>query len=361
MQEIILNAPSATATIYVGDDVLEKRLPLLLQGQNNFVLTDSNVYALYPEIFEKYFSNVETFILPAGEEHKNLQSLYDILTKMSESGLLRNSRLFAIGGGVIGDIGGLASALYMRGITCVQIPTTLLAQVDSSVGGKTAVDLGEKKNIVGAFHQPSEVLVAPFFLKTLPIREIKCGLGEIVKYCALNGEIFDSLENHHGDWTDLAFLTGLITACIAHKARVVEMDEKETGERKSLNVGHTTGHAIELRYQFSHGEGVMYGMLLETQMAMETGVCERAYGEKLLQIIRKALSIAPTSTPDFFDIQACATLAKSDKKNTDVQTITLAVAKSKNEWALMNMPFEAYANALQRLANQEKAVNKICK
>lgn len=353
MQEIIVNAPSSTANIYVGDDVLEKRLPLLLRGQTNFVLTDSNVYKLYPELFETYFQGVEIFVLPAGEEYKNLQSLYSILTKMSECGLLRNSRLFAVGGGVIGDIGGLASALYMRGISCVQIPTTLLAQVDSSVGGKTAVDLGEKKNIVGAFYQPREVLVAPFFLQTLPAREIKCGLGEIVKYGALNGEIFDVLENYNGDMTDLDFLSGLISNCITHKARVVEVDEKETCERKSLNVGHTTGHAIELRYNFSHGEGVLYGMLFETKMAIEQGVCDKEYGERLIKIIRKALSLDPVSTADFSGVKACATLAKSDKKNTDAQKITMSVAKGKNEWSIMQLPFADYESALERLANEK--------
>ena len=352
MQEITLNAPSATAKIYVGDDALDKRLPTLTQGQKNFVLTDSNVYKLYPAFFKKYFDGADIFVLPAGEENKNFQSLYEILTKMSTSGLLRTSRLFAVGGGVIGDIGGLASALYMRGISCVQIPTTLLAQVDSSVGGKTAVDLGGVKNIVGAFYQPREVLVAPLFLKTLPEREIKCGLGEIVKYGALSGEIFELLSKNLDKCTDLAFLTDLITACITHKARVVERDEKETGERKSLNVGHTTGHAIELKYGFSHGESVLYGMLFETQTAIKKGVCEKEYGERLLEIIRKALSLAPASNPDFSTIGECAKLAKSDKKNTDDKTITMAVAKRKNEWTIMRLPFDEYVTSLQERANQ---------
>ena len=197
------------------------RLPKLTSGQKNFVVTDSNVYALYTEWFETWFSGAEIFVLEAGEENKNFQSLYSILEKMTEVGLHRSSRLFAVGGGVVGDIGGLAAALYMRGISCVQIPTTLLSQIDSSVGGKTAVDLGGVKNVVGAFYQPCEVLVDPTFLRTLPAREIKCGVGEMVKYAALNGEIFDALQNNLSRLNDLEFLTELIVACIRHKARVV--------------------------------------------------------------------------------------------------------------------------------------------
>jgi 3-dehydroquinate synthase len=161
--------------IYIGEDVVDTRLPLLTKTQKNFVVTDSNVYALYSDFFKKYFPNTELFVLPAGEENKTFQSLNAILLKMAEAGLHRTSRLFAVGGGVVGDIAGLAAALFMRGISCVQIPTTLLSQVDSSVGGKTAVDLGGVKHVIGAFYQPCEVLVDPCFLRTLPPREIKCG------------------------------------------------------------------------------------------------------------------------------------------------------------------------------------------
>ncbi len=346
MQEITLQTPNMTGKIYVGREAIETRLPSLLQGQKNFLLTDSNVYALYADFFKRYFDGVATFVLTAGEENKTFSSLQSILEEMAKAGLLRTSRLFAVGGGVIGDIGGLAAALYMRGISCVQIPTTLLAQVDSSVGGKTAVDLCGVKNIVGAFYQPCEVLVDPTFLQTLPQREIKCGIGEIVKYAALNGEIFDMLLEQD-DYTKPSFLLGLIEKCIRHKANVVERDEKENGERKSLNVGHTTGHAIELSSHFSHGESVLYGMALETKIAVEQGVCERAYGEKLLKIIRKALSIPPLSSPDFSDIERDAERAKSDKKNTGDNEIKMAVARLKDGWTILSLPFAQYVSALQ--------------
>ena len=353
MEKITLKTLSMQGEIFIGESVLNEKLPALMQGQKNFVLTDSNVFALYPDFFKKYFKDTQIFVLKAGEESKTFSSLGDILSAMVKAGLHRTSRLFAVGGGVIGDIGGLAAALYMRGISCVQIPTTLLSQVDSSVGGKTAVDHENVKNIVGAFFQPQAVLIDPNFLQTLPLRERKCGVGEIVKYAALSGEIFDMLDRNVDKLNDLSFLTGLITACVRHKARVVECDEKEINERKSLNVGHTTGHALELFYGLSHGESVLYGMWIETQMAIEYGVCEKEYGEKLLKIIQKALKIAPLTHPDFSKVANATCLAKADKKNTGDKSIVMAVAKKKNEWTLFSLPFEEYQNAVIRIAGEK--------
>ena len=345
-----MKTPSMEGTIYIGEDVFENRLPMLTQGQKNFVVADENVYALYPDFFKKYFSDAEIYVFPSGEENKNFQSLYSILEKMTGAGMRRTSRLFAVGGGVVGDIGGLAAALYMRGISCVQIPTTLLSQVDSSVGGKTAVDLGGVKNVVGAFYQPCEVLVNPSFLNTLPQREIQCGVGEIVKYAALNGDIFDLLCENGDKLQNLSFLTTLITACIAHKARVVEEDEKETGERRSLNVGHTTGHAIELSHGFSHGESVLWGMIFETKIAVNEGVCEKEYGEKLLKIVENALNMYGERKVDFSQIDHDAQKARLDKKNTDAENIKMSVAKSKNQWKILSLPFEKYQKALIEIA-----------
>ena len=346
MKMIELKTPSMEGKIYIGRDAVEMRLPLLTAGQKNFVLTDSNVYELYADWLKRYFADAEIFVLPVGEENKNFHSLQTILEKMVGAGMRRTSRLFAIGGGVIGDIGGLAASLYMRGISYVQIPTTLLAQVDSSVGGKTAVDLGGVKNVVGAFYQPREVLIDPAFLSTLPDREIKCGLGEIVKYAALSGEIFDLLDNNRASWTDLTFLETLIASCVEYKVRVVEADEKETGERCSLNVGHTTGHAIELSTGLSHGESVLYGMLFETKMAIAAGICEKEYGEKLLGVIECAIAQKPVQTVNFSDIAQMAEKARNDKKNTEDGKITMSVAKEKGVWTTFALPFEDYQKGL---------------
>ncbi len=345
MEKIVVKAPSMQGEIYIGEEVIATRLPALREGVTSFVVTDSNVYALYKAWFAEHFAGAEVFVLPAGEENKSFSSLYAILEKMTAAGLRRSARLFAVGGGVVGDIGGLAAALYMRGISCVQIPTTLLSQVDSSVGGKTAVDLGGVKNVVGAFYQPCEVLIDPRFLTTLPEREIKCGLGEIVKYAALNEEIFDRLSSQE-NWLELSFLTGLISACVCHKAGVVERDEKESGERKSLNIGHTTGHAIELSSGRSHGECVLLGMKLETKIAVAEGVCERAYGEAILTLVEKALSLPPALEVDFSTLGELASLAKSDKKNREDGNIQMAVAVNKGEWSMLSLPFEEYREAL---------------
>ena len=234
----------------------------------------------------------------------------------------------------------------MRGLDCVHIPTTLLAQVDSSVGGKTAVNLGGVKNLVGAFYQPMEVLVSPAFLDTLPERERKCGLGEIVKYAALNGEIFDLLANNRTRWMDRAFLEETIVRCVEHKAKVVALDEKETGERRSLNLGHTTGHAIELSTGLSHGESVLYGMWYETKIAMEMGVCEGDYGEELLSLIESALAQDPTATVDFTTIVEMAGKTLLDKKNTADGIVTMSVSKAKGEWTSLSLPFEEYKKKL---------------
>ncbi len=324
-------------------------MPLLLEGKTCFAVTDSNVYALYKEWFARYFSDAELFVLPAGEEQKTFRFLQEILERMVAAGMKRTSRLFAVGGGVVGDIGGLAAALYMRGISCVQIPTTLLSQVDSSVGGKTAVDLGGLKNVVGAFYQPQEVLIDPTFLRTLPAREVKCGVGEIVKYAALSEEIFNRLQALK-DWTDLEAWTALIAACVRHKAKVVELDEKESGERKSLNVGHTTGHAIELSSRLSHGECVLLGMRLETKIAIEKGVCEEAYGKALLALIEKGLALAPQSEMDVSTIAAQAEKARLDKKNTEDGKIQLSVAQRKGVWTLLSLPFADYQASLVKAA-----------
>ena len=349
MKELTITTPTTSGTIFVGEEVIQKRLPALLDGQNAFVVTDTNVYALYQDFFKTHFSATEIFVLTAGEEQKNFQSLYEILRKMAGAGMKRTSKLFAVGGGVVGDIGGLAAALYMRGIACIQIPTTLLAQVDSSVGGKTAVDLDGVKNLVGAFYQPREVLVCPQFLKTLPPREIKCGLGEIVKYAALSEEIFDDLSG--AESFDLAYLTGLIEKSIRHKIGVVKRDEKETGERKSLNVGHTTAHAIEPFYGLSHGESVLYGMFIETKIAIKHGVCDKDYGEKLLDIVRRALAVKPNEKQNFADIKQALVNAKADKKNVGDGKIRMAVAQKKGVWTELALSYEDYANEVTAVAN----------
>ncbi len=349
--KIELKTPSAAGTIYIGEDVIETRLPVLLQGQKNFVLTDENVYALHKPFFEKWMQGVDVCVLPAGEEHKNFSSLQTVLEKMVGAGLKRTSKLFAVGGGVIGDLGGLCAALYMRGIACVQIPTTLLAMVDSSVGGKTAIDVNGVKNVVGAFHQPIEVLIDPAFLDTLPEREWKCGIGEIVKYAAMDTVTFDALAECAGK-VDKALAVSLIENCVRFKAGVVARDEKETGERKCLNVGHTTGHAIEIAYGLSHGESVLWGMKLETALAVKMGVCEKSIGERLIGFVDGALALAPMSALDCSMLGRALQAAAMDKKNVDAKNVVMSVAQGYGKWTLLSMPLDEYVESLEEIVKE---------
>ena len=190
--------------------VIERGIFSSIEERANFVFTDSNVYALYENKIKAKFKNVPVYAMTAGEEHKTKETLFDLLGEMKKAELTRGDTLVCLGGGVVGDVGGLASALYMRGISCIQIPTTLLSQVDSSVGGKTAIDFEGVKNMIGVFSQPKKVFVDCDFLKTLPQREIRCGLGEIVKHGALNGELFQKLNKNRDRLFDLDFLSGTV-------------------------------------------------------------------------------------------------------------------------------------------------------
>jgi 3-dehydroquinate synthetase len=270
---------------------------------------------------------------------------------MNQSGLKRNSLLIALGGGVIGDMGGLAAGLYMRGIEAMQIPTTLLSQVDSSVGGKTAVNFDGVKNNIGIFYQPQNIICDSMFLKTLPKREIRCGLGEIIKTGALNSEIFDLLNNNINKLFDLNFIESAIVLCIKHKADVVEKDEKEiNGIRKTLNLGHTTAHALEINYKRkSHGEYVLFGMLYELYIARKLKLIEKSYADKLEHII-----LSVVKKPFFKDIENNLKAALSDKKNTSKDKISVIVPIKKGEVKEINIDFTEYAALIKEYNYENK-------
>lgn len=311
----------------------------------SFVFTDTNVLALYEKKIKKKFPRTRIYAMEAGEEHKTPETLFALLGEMAKAGLHRKDTLVCIGGGVVGDIGGLASALYMRGINCVQVPTTLLAQVDSSVGGKTAVDFEGVKNLVGVFRQPSRVIVDSEFLATLPEREIRCGVGEIVKHSALSGVLFDRLVANRMRLFDSEFLGGIIADNIAIKAEIVQRDPHESGLRKFLNIGHTTGHAFELSDgKLSHGEYVLYGMLYEIEIAKKYLKCDEAYLRVLYNLARKALGAVPETDPLW-----AAELAKLDKKNSASDKISLAVPTAKGKCELLELTFAQYKRELKRI------------
>ena len=233
------------------------------------IVSDDTVYALYGErtvkALEKAGYRVHSFTFPAGEGSKNLSTYADVLHFLGEHRFSRSDVVVALGGGVVGDLAGFAAATYLRGMDFIQIPTTLLAQVDSSVGGKTAIDLKGGKNLVGAFKQPVCVLCDPDTLRTLPNATFSDGMGEVVKYGMIrDAKLFELLAAHNQE-TIFSVLEDVICTCISIKRDVVEADEFDTGERMILNYGHTLGHAIEGYYHYetySHGSAVAIGMCL---------------------------------------------------------------------------------------------------
>ena len=324
---------------------LKEDLPWLKES-GTLIFTDSNVFSLYEKKIRALALPV--FVMPAGEEFKTEQTLFALLKAMAEAGLRRSSTLIALGGGVVGDIGGLAASLYMRGIKCIQVPTTLLAQVDSSVGGKTAIDFCGVKNLIGAFHQPTLVYADPAFFRTLPAREIRCGLGEIVKHAALNAKLFDRLLAAD-DLFDLEFLGALVPENIAIKADVVRKDPNEQGLRRCLNLGHTTGHAIELTEKtLSHGECVLLGLLFESKLALRHLDADETYLSDLAALIKRILTCDPRS----IDISSAAHLALLDKKNTKKDTITLAVPTKKGEFAFLELGYGEYERELKEISQE---------
>ena len=346
MKIIELHTKSRPGTVFCGEGALGAAAEYL-QGKDIFIVTDENVFRLHGALIQKTFPSARICKVPAGERNKNKNTLFRILDEMLAAGLHRSSYVAALGGGVIGDMAGLAAALYMRGTRLVQIPTTLLAQVDSSVGGKTAIDYKKVKNVLGAFYQPERVFCDPLFLQTLPAREIKCGLGEIVKTGVLDAEIGARLRAGKDRLRDLAFLREIVADCIRFKARVVEADETESsGLRKCLNLGHTTGHALELAYgRRSHGEYVLIGMWLESYIAEEEGVCSPGYAQE----VRSLVALAEPKIPAFDRAEECLRYALLDKKNAEAGKVSLILPKARGEYAEYTLSSARYAEYLKRL------------
>lgn len=296
-----------------GLDALGTEAARVLKPGKAALVTDDRVFSLHgpraKAALERAGFAVTPIVIPHGEQHKTLDTLGTVLEALCEAHLTRSDCIVALGGGVVGDLAGFAAAVYLRGIPYIQVPTTLLAMVDSSVGGKTAVDLPGGKNQAGAFYQPSLVLCDPAVLDTLPEEEYRCGCAEVIKYGVLFREpFFRSLQN-----TPIRDqLEPVITACVEMKRDVVAADEFDRGERQKLNLGHTFGHAVEQCSGFTilHGQAVAIGMALITRAAREKGICDRETLDDVLSILR-AYDL-PTGTD--FSLDALAQAALSDKK-----------------------------------------------
>lgn len=280
------------------------------------VITDSNVAPLYLDqvvgSLEKEGFDVCSFTFKAGESSKTTKTVVEMVEYLAENGLTRKDLVVALGGGVCGDMAGFASAVYLRGIDFVQMPTTLLSQVDSSVGGKTGVDLPQGKNLCGAFHQPILVLMDPLALDTLSDHFFSDGMGEVIKAgCIKSAKLFEKLENIDVKEN----IEDIIFDCVDIKRGVVERDEKEQGERALLNFGHTIGHGIEKLYHFSgisHGEAVGVGMLMISEIGERAGLTEKGTAER----IKKVLEKYNMKTSDAHSVEDIIEAMQSDKKRT---------------------------------------------
>ncbi len=299
------------------------------------IITDSTVDKLYANTLESSLVSagyqISKLVFEAGEKSKNAETLMSILEFMAEKGLTRSDCVFALGGGVVGDIAGFASAIYLRGIRFVQFPSTLLAAVDSSVGGKTAIDLSSGKNLVGAFHQPSLVICDYSLLDTLSPEIFADGCAEVIKYGVINDRaLFDLLR--HGIAENLE---EIIASCVDNKSRIVESDEFDKGKRQLLNLGHTVGHAIEKlsHFSISHGSAVSIGMVIVMRAAVNLGYCQEQELNELISLLIKVG--LPTSCD--YSAKELSKAALSDKKRKG-DTITIAVPYAIGDTRLMNIP-----------------------
>ena len=293
--------------IYIGKDLLsDTQVYPLKTSEKVMIVSNPTIAPLYlsqiTETLKKIGCQVSSVLLPDGEKYKNLDSLNLIFTALLKENHGRDTTLIALGGGVIGDIAGYAAASYQRGIRFIQMPTTLLAQVDSSVGGKTGVNHELGKNMIGAFYQPSAVIIDTNTLNTLPKREVNAGLAEVIKYGAiLDLPFFVWLEQHIDDLVALKedALQYCIARCCQIKADVVARDETEKGERALLNLGHTFGHAIETHLGYGnwlHGEAVSVGMMMAAALSEKLGNISAADVGRLEVLLARAN--LPTVSPD---------------------------------------------------------------
>ena len=285
--------------IYVGSGALAETGRLMkerLPSSECAVVSQSDILELHGETLKEGLEDAgirtHFVVVPPGEESKSWERagwLHGVLIDLK---LDRTSSILAFGGGVVGDLAGFVASTFMRGVNFVQAPTTLLAQVDSSIGGKTAVNHAKGKNLIGSFYQPRLVVVDPSLIETLPLRERRSGLAEVVKYGVIaDGELFERLEKAgESALDDAETLEEVVSRCCAIKARIVERDERDTeGARASLNFGHTLGHALEIQRQPSmrHGEAVAVGMHFAAEIAVRRGLMHRSDAERLRQLLKR--------------------------------------------------------------------------
>lgn len=326
MNEVWVELGEQRYPIYIGPGLMAELGALvrrhLPKARRALLVTDANVGPLYGEAarasLEQAGITTSRVTVPAGESSKSLSQAFSLYSSCVRAELDRTSAIVALGGGVVGDLAGFVAATYLRGIPLVQVPTTLLAQVDSSVGGKTGVDLPQGKNLVGAFHQPSLVVADVETLRSLPRRELAAGMAEVVKYGVIRDEEFlKYVEVQVGNALagDLAVLERVVAQSCRIKAEVVAADPREKGLRAILNFGHTVGHALEaaLGYRWLHGECIAVGMVAAATIARHAGIAQESGLELRLKRVLERLDL-PTALPEGMDPQELEPFLRRDKK-----------------------------------------------
>ena len=361
MQTLHVELGDRRYPIFIGSDLNPRNLlEPYIHGQQVMIVSNTTVAPLYLTTYvaalEALGKKVATCILPDGEKYKNIEYLNLIFDALLEAGFNRDATVLALGGGVIGDMAGFASACFQRGVYFIQVPTTLLSQVDSSVGGKTGINHPLGKNMIGAFQQPQVVLADMAQLVTLPTRELSAGLAEVIKYALLGDvDFLDWLERHIDDLVgrDPERLAEAVYRSCAHKARIVASDEKEQGERALLNLGHTFGHAIESYMGYGvwlHGEAVAVGMVMAADLSQRLGWISMDDLERTKKIIQRAhLPVKCPAIPldEFLGFMA------HDKKVLNGQ-LRLVLMSSLGK-AIITKDFDVELMKQAILANQEKA------
>jgi len=324
MNKIKINLPENPYSFYLGENIfdkLDKFISKNYPAHSIFVVADKTVYKLYKLRVDSFLKSIKNksnkFILTAREENKSFESLKKIHSSLIKNNFGRDTLLVAVGGGIIGDIAGFAAATFMRGIPFAQVPTTLLAMVDSSVGGKTGINFDHTKNIIGAFYQPGFIYADTAFLNTLPKKEFICGLGEIVKYAFLTDNNFFNFLTRNFEKAinyDTNVLNRLIKNSVAYKGSVVAEDEKESGLRKMLNLGHTFAHALEVEqdHNIKHGEAVIFGLACALYTSKEIGILTPDKFEKYFNLMHKFQDLITISS---FDKSKIYNIMLRDKKN----------------------------------------------
>jgi len=350
MDEIEIKLVANPYSVYVGTGWMEL-LPPFVEGQARVpVVSDRNVWRLYGEGLK---NSEEVYGLPElvpvliqpGESHKNMKTLEKIFAAFAENELDRSGCVLAFGGGVVGDIAGFAAACWMRGVRYIQIPTTLLAMVDSSVGGKTAIDIQAGKNLVGAFHQPSLVLANPALLRTLPPLEFQSGMAEVIKTAVLSSEeLCAGILSMEPGVVDPE-LECVIRACVRFKGDVVAQDEHEGGLRKILNFGHTFGHAIEAKYGFkkyTHGQAVAAGMRIAARYGEGCGISEKGISSRIEALLKRHGLLIEEDAVDLIP------WIRNDKK-THGEAIDLVLLKYIGEPVVIPTPFSELERTLKKM------------